>query len=241
MVRIAVCDDNELQRELLQDTLGDYIQQRGLAVSIESFSDGGELLSHVQKSGFFDLYILDLIMPGVNGMEVASTLRMLHDEGIIIFLTSTVDYALASYDVNAFHYLLKPLDRMKLNTVLDRAMAQLEKAEEQSILVRTREGETRILLKDLQYVNLNNRALHYHMLRGNDVDGLVIRVPFREAVAPILRDSRFVLCGISMVVNLTCIDQMDCDSVLMNDGTLLYPSKSACNALRREWTAYHKG
>ena len=240
MLRIAVCDDNELQREMLLETLDTYLEQRGLTISPEAFSDGNALLACVRESGPFDLYILDLIMPGMNGMEVASTLRMLHDDGIIIFLTSTVDYALASYDVNAFHYLLKPLDSQKLYSVLDRALDQLDKAEEQAILVRTREGETRILLKDLQYVDLNNRALHYHLLRGGDVDGLVIRVSFREAVAPILRDKRFVLCGLSMVVNLTCIDQMDCDSVLMNDGTLLYPSKNACTALRREWTAYHK-
>ena len=241
MIRIAICDDNSLQRELLQDTLNDYTSRTGLPIKVEEFIDGSELLDRIREHGGFDIYILDLIMPGVNGMEVATTLRMLHDEGIIIFLTSTVDYALASYDVNAFHYLMKPLDRYKLFSVLDRATASLQSAEEQFIVVRTKEGEVRVPLNDLQFVSLKNRTLHYHLVRGSDVDGLVIRVPFREAVAPILRDGRFVLCGISMVVNLTCIDQMDCESVLLNDGTMLYPSKTACSALKKEWVAYHKG
>lgn len=241
MIRIAICDDNSLQRDLLRDTLDDYMSRTGLPLKPEEFSDGSELLNRIRGEGGFDIYILDLIMPGVNGMEVATTLRMLRDEGIIIFLTSTVDYALASYDVNALHYLMKPLDRNKLFSVLDRAMAQLQRIEDKFILVRTRDGEVRVPLNDLQFVSLQNRALHYHLVRGSDVDGLVIRVPFREAVAPILKDSRFVLCGISMVVNLTCIDQMDCESVLLNDGTMLYPSKAACSALKKEWTAYHKG
>lgn len=240
MVRIALCDDNELQRELLQDTLRDYASQATVRLELTAFSDGSELLAHVRENGPFDLYILDLIMPGVNGMEVASTLRMMQDEGLIIFLTSTVDYALASYDVNAFHYLMKPLDRGRLFSVLDRAMARFRSAEESSLLVRTKDGESRIFLKDLQYADLKNRALQYHLQNGTVIDGLVIRVPFREAVAPILRDSRFVLCGITMVVNLTCIDQMDCESVLLQDGTLLYPSKTACTALKKEWAAFHK-
>lgn len=240
MIRIAICDDNSLQRDLLRDTLNDYFGRTGLSAALEEFSDGSELLNCVRDNGRYDIYILDLIMPGVNGMEAATTLRMLHDEGIIIFVTATVDYALASYDVNAFYYLLKPLDRNKLFAVLDRATAQLQKSGEQFIVVRTHDGDVRVSLNDLQYVSLKNRALHYHLVRGDDVDGLVIRVPFREAVAQVLRDNRFVLCGISMVVNLTCIDQMDCESVLLRDGTMLYPSKSACTALKKEWVAYHK-
>ena len=241
MIRIAICDDNSLQREMLRDTLKDYSSRTGLPVKVGEFSDGSGLLDHIREHGGFDIYILDLIMPGVNGMEVATTLRMLHDEGIIIFLTATVEYALASYDVNAFYYLMKPLDRNKLFSVLDRATATLKTGEEQFVVVRTKEGEVRVPLNDLQFISLKNRALHYHMVRGGDVDGLVIRVPFREAVAPVLQDGRFVLCGISMVVNLTCIDQMDCESVLLNDGTVLYPSKTACSALKKEWVAYHKG
>ena len=240
MIRIAICDDNSLQRDMLRDTLDDYMSRTGLPIKMEEFADGSELLDRIREHGGFDIYILDLIMPGVNGMEVATTLRMLHDEGVIIFLTSTVDYALASYDVNALHYLMKPLDRNKLFSVLDRAVLQLQREDEQFILVRTKEGDVRISMNDLQFVSLKNRALHYHLVRGSDVDGLVIRVPFREAVASILKDSRFVLCGISMVVNLTCIDQMDCESVLLNDGTMLYPSKTACSALKKEWVAYHK-
>lgn len=240
MIRIAICDDNSLQRDLLRDTLEDYTSRTGLPIVLEEFGDGSELLDRIRDNGRFDIYILDLIMPGVNGMEVATTLRMLHDEGVIIFLTSTVDYALASYDVNAFHYLMKPLDRNKLFSVLDRATDLLRKEDDQFIIVRTHDGDVRVPLNDLQFVSLKNRTLHYHLVRGSDVDGLVIRVPFRDAVAPILRDSRFVLCGISMVVNLTCIDQMDCESVLLNDGTMLYPSKTACSALKKEWVAYHK-
>ena len=237
MVRIAICDDNDLQRELTGEILEEYISTSEKDITVSSFASGRELLNAVKSKGFFDIYILDLIMPDINGMEVASTLRLMKDEGKIIFLTATLDYAVASYDVNAFYYMIKPVNTQKLYHLLDKATAQISE-DSASFELRTHKGAVRIKYDDIMYIDLENRALRYHLKDGRIVEGLVIRVSFKEAVAKFLEEKYFAMCGISAVVNLRCVDQMDSESVLLSDGSLLYPSKSACSALKKVWAVY---
>ena len=108
-MRLAICDDNELQREMISDVINEYIRERRLDVNVSVFESGLKLIDSVRTQGRYDIYILDMLMPEMNGLEVASTLRMLKDDGKIIFLTATLDYAVASYDVRAFYYLVKPV------------------------------------------------------------------------------------------------------------------------------------
>ena len=235
MIKIAVCDDNEFQRELMEDLLDDYRKlHNSTEISLSIFGGGRELLGAVKEKGFFDIYILDLIMPDINGMEVATTLRTMKDPGKIIFLTATLDYAVASYDVDAFYYMLKPADQGKLFRVLDKACKDFTESDN-SISLKTRSGIVKIKYEDILYVSLENRALRFNLHGGKTIDGMAIRVPFKESVASLLEDSRFSLCGVSMVVNMDYLDQMDSESVLLSDGTILYPSKAACSALKKAW------
>lgn len=239
MVRIAVCDDNEIQRELMEDILLEFTATCPAEIQVATFSGGRELLDAVSSKGAFDIYILDLIMPGINGMEVATTLRIMNDPGKIIFLTATLDYAVASYDVNAFYYMVKPVEQGKLFRVLNNAVDEILSAST-TVLVRTPNGDVSLDVNDILYVDLDNRSLHYHMRDGRVADSLTIRTPFRDAVAPLLADSQFTLCGVSLVLNLRYIDTLDAESVLLRDGSLLYPSKAGCTALKKVWKDYLK-
>ena len=235
MIKIALCDDNEFQRELMEDIINEYRQlHNSLDIRLSIFPGGRELLSSVKENGFYDIYILDLIMPDINGMETAVTLRAMKDPGKIIFLTATLDYAVASYEVDAFYYMLKPADQGKLFKVLDKACRDYT-GTESAINLKTRSGIVKIKYEDILYVSLENRALRYNLKDGKTLDGMAIRVPFKDSVASLLEDSRFSLCGVSMVVNLDYLDQMDAESVLLSDGTILYPSKAACATLKKAW------
>ena len=234
MLKIALCDDNGLQCDIMHDILTDYAARSEVPVEYTAFSSGSELIDRVRSSGGFDIYILDLVMPGMNGMELASTLRLMKDNGKIIFLTSTVEYAVASYDVNAFYFMLKPVDRDKLFKTLDSAVREIVPGGK-CITVKANRCETAVNISDIMYIELVNRAPIYHLSGGRTVEGVTLRGSFREHVAPVLEDERFVLCGVSSVVNIDCVDALDSDSVLLRDGTQLFPPKSAYPELRRVW------
>ena len=178
-------------------------------------------------------------MSGVNGMEAAISLRAAMDEGIIIFLSASTEYAVRSYDVEAFYYLMKPLDPHKLKEVLDKACAVLLKDRATNLIeVKTAFGVSQLDLSEITYANIEDRSVCYHMSNGNSVVSRKLRGSFSDEVSALLENKRFAQCGAAMVVNITFIESVDDDCVLIKGGTLLYPSRSACSALKKTWMAF---
>ena len=238
MLNIAVCDDNTMHNELMTDLLDEYANRRQAAVRHSIFTSGNSLLENVSTHGGYDIYILDMIMPELNGMDTAARLREMGDAGKVIFLTSTLEYAVESYEVQAFYYLLKPVDTEKLYTVLDRAAAVVAQNESAAFNLRTRNGEKRIMLDHLMYVDVTNRCLQFHMDDGTVSEGMTMRVTFREAVGELLEDERFHLCGSRAIVNLSLVDTVGREETRFRSGEIFFPAKSAVGDLHAAWLRY---
>ena len=111
-MKIALCDDEKSYHGKILELIGQYRETKpGCTLLMSSFYSGKDLLNHVDEYGGFDLYILDCIMPGMDGIELGAALRRRDDHGMLIYLTSSPDFALDSYRVDAFDYLLKPVDK----------------------------------------------------------------------------------------------------------------------------------
>lgn len=240
MVTLAYCDDNELQRELLNEALENFASTRLLEMKIDGYADGQSLLAASKKNGY-QIYVLDMVMPGMNGLEVASTLRARGDAGKIIFLTSSLEYCLASYDVDAFYYMLKPLQTEKFYSVLDKAIRLTLDGKPVELTVSTQNGDVSVAMNTVAYCSLNNRNLEYHLKDGRIITSRNIRTSFRDAVYPLLVSGYFSMCGVSTVVNLAEIDALDSDSILLRSGELIYPPRSAYSELKNAWRAYRRG
>lgn len=234
MIRIAICDDSELQLEVTEELVNTYLQDRGEAATVSLFKSGEELLRYVRENGGFDIYILDLIMPGMNGLEAASLLRIMKDEGKIVFLTSSMEYAVQSYDVEASAYLLKPVDRDKLRRTLDKIINTQDK-KESTVVIRSVSEELRIDPLNICYVTLEKRKLKYVLNDGRVLTGSTIRRRFQEEVDPLARFSVFAFCGLSLLINLMQVESVSKDSILMKNGDRLFPPVSAMNAFRERW------
>lgn len=235
MVRIAVCDDNPLQLDIMKEALDDYIKSVHFPIDVQAFSSGKDLLQSVRTTGTFDIYILDVIMPGINGFEVATTLRMMKDSGKIIFLTSTHEYAVASYDVDAFYYILKPIDCNKLFSILNKALCN-DVNNVVSIFVKTRNGEVNVNIDEITYVDISDRTLNYHLNDGTTVKSLTLRTSFKEAVNELTSsDRKFAFSSVSTLVNLAYVDVVDSSTILLFNGTLLYPSRNSYSDFKNAW------
>ena len=105
-----------------------YINSKSLPVSIKTFTSGEKLL----KEKKFDIVLLDLMLPGIHGLEVA---RQISDRSRVIFITSYREHAVEAFDVNAVHYLVKPVTEERLFQALDRAVNQTEKVDIQALTI----------------------------------------------------------------------------------------------------------
>lgn len=238
MLRIALCDDESKERQITGQLLEEYMAQHHLAARIREFASGQALLNAVEETGPFDLYILDIVMPGMNGIELGLALRKTDREGTVFYVTSSLDFALESYQVRAFYYLLKPVEKKELFSLLDEAMETMQKRREKSIQVKSHGGTVRLLFDSVLYAELMGRAVRYHLRDGSCVDSMTLTGSFREAVSPLLEDPRFLLCGASFVVNLYYVTMVDKNGVVLADGSSLGLPKAACTALRTAWSDY---
>lgn len=108
-MKIAICDDDAYFREQIEGLVQKYISG-DLKKTVSVFSHAEELLEDVNKNGGFDIYLLDIVMPAMNGIDLGKELRKNGQDGKIIYLTSSAEFAIDSYEAEASSYILKPID-----------------------------------------------------------------------------------------------------------------------------------
>ena len=236
MFHIALCDDEAAQRQLTHKLLDSYFSGRGTAVKIWEFSDGRDLLSAMSDEAF-DLYLLDIVMPEMDGIDLGMALRRSDESGVIIYLTTSPDFALEGYSVKAASYLLKPVQEEKLFSALDDALKTMSDRCARSMMVKTAEGTSRLSLDDILYVEQKDRLPHYYLRDGNCVIGVTIRTSFQEAMHPLLADKRFYLCGASFVFNLHYIKRVTKSDAFIAGRQVPVPKRSAAE-LNTAWIHY---
>jgi len=242
MFKIAVCDDETAALDRVAALLENYLRERPqLSAGLTLFRDGESLLEALNQGSDFDLYLLDVLMAGVNGIEVGKAIRKLGRDGEIIYLTSSPDYAVDSYLTQAFFYLLKPVRQNQLYEVLDRAVDVLRKRKTTVTIVNTPSGLRSVPLKDILYVERADRFMRYHLAGGETVDSRTIRTSFREEAAPLLSDRRFVLCGASFVLGLHHVESVEKSGALLDSGGWVPVSRSAFADLKLAWMDYWLG
>ena len=165
-MRIAVCDDDRAIRE----ELFRLIQKQVSEADIMEYQSGEELIN---ARGNFDIYFLDIEMGEVSGMDRARRIREQEDNGrqrsIIIFVTGYREYMEAAFDVNAFHYLIKPIDTEKFSEVFRRAWkeaAVFYEQEKKYIIVKSSGTQQKILLKNIYYIESGNKKVIFHTTNG---------------------------------------------------------------------------
>ena len=238
-MNIVICDDDHQCSGMLNILLKEYASQKNITdLSVSIFTDGIDLLDAIQENNSFDICILDIVMPTVSGIELGAKLREKGYNGIIIYLTSSKEFALDSYKVKAFNYILKPVIPDELYSTLDDAIATLSTRIDTSIIVKTKEGNVRISSTDILYVELCKRILVYHLDNGSTLESLYLRVPFIEATKDLLTNKNFLQCGASKIINLSHVTTVGNDEIVFKDTYKVYFNKKTCNEIRSIWTIH---
>ena len=163
-MHIARCDDSRTELSRLTFLLEEYRLTRDGSLTYDIFTNATDLLETIPVH-HFDLLLLDILMPGITGMDAAREIRQTNSTIPIIFLTSSSEYAVESYRVNAADYLLKPLDADKLFPVLDKLLADF-KSNAPYIPLKTSTGIIRLLISNVVFVEVQNHLVTFKMADG---------------------------------------------------------------------------
>lgn len=221
---IAVCDDQIEELEKVMELLQAWQTDRRAAVRLRSFRSAGELLDAAQRERF-TLYLLDVLMPGVTGMEAAREIRSFDDAADIVFLTTSPGFAYESYGVRALEYLLKPISGGLLFPVLDKLMLR-EQRPQDGLTLKAGATLVRVPFSRLSYVEVNGKHLYFHL-----ADGTVREVAgsLKDYEPLLLVRPEFMRIHRSYIVNMLQIDELSPAGVHTFSGMnlpvsrLLYP------------------
>ena len=220
--RIAICDDEEAQREYLVSLVRSWSAEAGVTAKVTAFSSGESLL--FGKDGQ-DIFLLDIEMPGIDGIALAQELRKTAPHAPIVFITGYDRYLAKGYDVAALHYLLKPLDKDKFFAVLNRAAEQLGQNEKRITLELS--GETVCIpLREISWVEVQGNYVTFH---GKED----YRAKMTLAGAEALLDSRFCRTGRSFLVNLHKVRKITTAEVVLASGEKIPLSRGMYEAVNR--------
>lgn len=166
MIKIAFCDDDCAVLEELHTLLAQYCEKNTVKIDSHTFHSPLDLIAEIERGIRFDILFLDVLMPGENGIDVATEIRN-YDKNIkIIFLTSSAEYAVQSYTVNAFYYQLKPIHTESFFQLMDAVLSQCEKEQASSLLFHCKSGITRVKITQLEYCEVIHRTLFLHLTSG---------------------------------------------------------------------------
>jgi DNA-binding LytR/AlgR family response regulator len=187
----------------------------------ELFEDGDSLLS-AHAAFPFDIILLDIMMPLLNGIETARELREKDTTVKIVFLTSTTEYAVDSYTVKASNYLLKPVNPDSLFACPDELISQLQGVAK-SIVVKGIDATHRILLSDIEHVEAQLKHVVFFLKGSHTVESLE---PFYTYENMLVLDDGFFKCHRSYIVNIHHIDNYSHSSITMQSGRQIPLSRS---------------
>lgn len=210
MLRIAICDDLAAERAELRCAVEDYVFRCYDCRPEVCEYPSGEVLVAEQEDGFggWSLIFLDIFMDGLNGIETARRLREAGVDTPIIFLTTSPDFALESYEVSAFDYLLKPIELPRLERSLERFCRQSDAEERDRFVLNIHGTGRRIAVRDILYVECRHNDLFIYCK-----DGEVYRQRASMAMAEkaLLSRPNFLKCHQSYLVNLDHVETADSD------------------------------
>ena len=212
-MRIAVCDDSNLDRELFVALLHHYFVNKPISNEIIQYENGVDLLHDVEDDMWFDIVFLDIYMNDLLGIDVAHKLRSLGYRGHIIFLTATADFAVDSYEVEALGYLLKPQSFEKLSQVMDRAIRTMTT---NTYLVKNHSKIIRVPYHEILYIESMNSKCIIHCC--NEQHYVIYKR--LTTIEHELNDKRFLRCHQSYLVNMDHIHQVDSQFTLVTGDTV---------------------
>ena len=233
MLKIAVCDDSRELLEKVEKDLLEYESARITPVTVHTYSNAMELLDGLKKTDY-DILILDIIMPGFTGMQAAHEIRKFNEEIKIIFLTSSKEFAIESYSVGAYYYLLKPVLNEKLFSVLDKVVSEITSKQE-SCVIYTHMGIVNIPFARIECLEVYNKHLVFHLSDGSTKE---TRGALTDYENVFLERKEFLKIHRSYILNMDYIHSIEAGEITTYSGKRFPVSRLLAKDIKEHYMNY---
>lgn len=233
MYHIAIVEDEKAFSDQLQQFLLKYQEEHSTRFKISVFKDGAEITQNYQK--IYDIILLDICMPKINGMEAAEIIRSHDNDVVLMFITNMAQYAIKGYEVGALDFVMKPINYYTFSMKLTRAIKRCQQKAKQNILITLPDGVKKFDISQILYVEVQNRMLHWHTTE----EEYIVRGTM-QSVEELLAPYPFVKCNHWYIVNLMHVSEVK-NNVAVVGGNELEISRRNKAAFLKALTEYIGG
>ena len=210
---IAVVEDSPADTKTIQTLLDRYAGDHNVHFDMKFFSDSSSFLSDYQP--IYDLVLMDINLPGLNGLEAATRMRRLDQSVVLLFITSLARYAANGYEVDATDFIVKPVSYPNFEAKLRRALSRCNHSSGQDFLIPTSDGIYRIAPSRIKYIETAGHTLIYHT-----TEGVIRSAGLLKDVEKKLDSRQFVRCNRCYLINLAYAKVIE-NQILIIDGNQL--------------------
>lgn len=234
VIRIGVIEDDLTYRRGLLNHLALYSEEHGTEFAITEFADGAELVERYRPK--YDLLLLDVQMPRMDGLEAARRIRETDSDVIIIFVTNMAQHAIKGYEVDALSYLVKPVPYFAFAQEMGRSLARLKRQLGDSVVLTTGSNVARVSTTDIVYVESVKHRITVHTLAGKySFSGTL------KAMEQNLDGRGFFRSNSCYIVNLRHVTRVEQHTCLMTGGDELQVSRPRRRAFLEALTDFVGG
>lgn len=210
--RVAVVEDSDQEADRLRAFFARYQAEKDVQFKIARFADAESFLS---KCGAFDLVLMDIMLPGMNGMDAAARLRRIDPLVTLVFVTNMAQFAVKGYEVDAFDFIVKPVAYPHFVMKMDRVMGKLRHIQDKQLVLKFADGLLRLPVSQIKYIEVSAHSLHYHAMEAiHTVYGSLKKVEEELVGEP------FARCNSCYLVNLSRVQAIDGYTVVVGGEAL---------------------
>ena len=235
VLKIAICDDEKEFRDAAERMLKLYMEDKGVSYQVDTFGVPSDLVDATEEGTIYDIYLLDIYMPGITGMSIATELRSRSVKSPVIFLTSSTDHALEAFGVDATHYLLKPYTKDNFYVGMDKAMQSITSHKNDSVILKVDNDYRSILVSKLIYCEAEDKYQRLYLENG---ERLLVRISGTELYKLLSEFDSFYHCGRAHILSLDYISRVTADGVIFKNGTQLKLPHTALAELKKAFFDY---
>ena len=235
MLKIAICDDEKMFCDSAERMLKLYMEDKSMPFQADVFNIPSELVDATEKGTIYDIYLLDIYMPGITGMSIATELRSRGVKSPVIFLTSSTDHALEAFGVDATHYLLKPYTKDNFYLAMDKAMHSITSHGSNSIVLKVDNDYRSLSASQIIYCEAEDKYQRFYLEKD---ERLLIRISGAELYKQLSQFDSFYHCGRAHIINLDYISRVTADGVIFKNGRALKLPHTVLAGLKKAFFDY---
>ena len=238
MYCIGICDDDEKYLSVIEKSTRKYFAEKQIDnYEISTFQNPDDLLISLNKSIGYDILLLDICMPGLDGTSLVREIKAAGYKTEVIFLTTSRDYAVDAFALQVSNYILKPFEYSVFKDAIDNVLSKLEREKLKYVTVKTLDGLIRVPLLDLIYVESQGNYLNLNLVKNETIRIRDTIKSFYQLLSKVNND--FVLCGASYIVNIGHIHKINPKELTLANGLKLTIPRGGYPDIKEKYFEYY--